>query len=149
MLLLGNYQHALDDKNRIRLPAKYREMLGDNYILLPGMDGCIFVFSADDEQKFIKAIADQESLDPDKAELLRALTEHAAVVEADKQGRFMLTQDLLELAQINKNIRIVGALSKVEIWSEERYIERRNKTDLTPKGLNAIYKKLHEAMETK
>ena len=147
MLFVGNYQHALDDKNRIRLPAKHRELLGNDYILMPGMNGCIFVYSADEEQKFIKAFQDLDSFDPDTAERIRSITEFSATVEADKQGRFMLPQDLLEIAGIKKDVRIVGAVSKVEIWSEERYQERRNAQARTPEALNELYRSLHKAME--
>lgn len=149
MFLVGTQQHALDDKNRIRLPAKYREEMGTNkYILMPGTDGCIFLYPESDKHKVIAAMADVDSPDPDVAELVRSLSEFAAKVEADSQGRFMLPQDLMEICEINKNVRIVGAISKVEIWSEERYLARRQSQDLSPKGFNERYRKLHEKMES-
>ena len=88
MFLVGNQQHTLDDKNRIRLPAKHREALGSNYILMPGMNGCIFVYPADEEQKLLRAIQDMDSFDPDCAEWIRSIAEFSATVEADSQGRF-------------------------------------------------------------
>lgn len=149
MFLVGNQQHMLDDKNRIRLPAKHREVLGNKYILMPGTDGCIFVYPESDENKIVAAMANVDSLDPDVAELVRSLTEFAATVEADSQGRFMLTQDLMDICGIKKNVRIVGAISKVEIWSEERYLERRGGQDLSPRGFNERYRQLQNKLDNK
>ena len=149
MFLVGNFQHSLDDKNRIRLPSKHRDVMGSKYILMPGMNGCIFVYPVDEEQKLIKAMQDLESFDPDQAEWLRSISEYSDVVEADSQGRFMLSPDLIAIAGINKDVRIVGAINKVEIWSEERYMERRSKQQHNPQAFDELYKKLHKAMEPK
>lgn len=149
MFLVGNQQHALDDKNRIRLPAKFREQLGNAYILMPGTNGCIFVYAMDEQQKLIKLIQEADSFDPVQAERIRSLAEFSAVVEADAQGRFMLPTDLIEIAGISKNVRIVGAISKAEIWSEERYLARRSGQDNTPAGFDKLYKSLHDTLENK
>ncbi len=149
MFLVGNYRHSLDDKNRIRLPSKHREMMGNAYILMPGMNGCIFVYPANEQQKLVKAMQDMDSFDPDQAEWLRSITEFSDVVDADAQGRFMLNSDLLDIAGITKDVRIVGAINKVEIWSEERYEERRSKQDHSAQAFDELYRKLHKAMESK
>ena len=147
MLLLGNYQHTLDDKNRIRLPAKFREKLGNEYILMPGTDGCISLYSADAEELFIKAVTELGEFSAYNAETIRSLSEMAATVEADSQGRFMLPSELLELAHIDKDVRIIGVMNRVEIWSEERYIIRRKKKEETPEAYNQLYMKLDEALQ--
>lgn len=149
MFLVGNHQHSLDDKNRIRLPAKYREQLGNEYILMPGTNGCVFVYPANEQQKLLQAIQDMDSFDPQVAEWVRSIAEFSDSAEADAQGRFMLPPDLISIAGITKNVRIVGAISKVEIWSEERYVQRRSTQDLTPNGYDNLYRNLHKAMETK
>lgn len=149
MFLVGNQQHVLDDKNRIRLPAKHREELGNKYILMPGTNGCIFVYPQSEEHKIISAFENFDSFDPDTAELVRSFSEFSATVEADSQGRFMLPQDLMDICGIVKNVRIVGAITKVEIWSEERYSERRKGQDLSPKGFDDRYRKIHEKMNSK
>ena len=149
MFLVGNQQHALDDKNRIRLPAKFREQLGNCYILMPGTNGCIFVYAMDEQQRLIKLIQEADSFDPVQAERIRSIAEFSAVVEADAQGRFMLPPDLIEICGITKNVRIVGAISKAEIWSEERYMARRNGQDHSAAGFDKLYKSLHETLELK
>jgi len=151
VFLVGNYQHSLDDKNRIRLPSKFREKLKEinteEYLLMPGTDGCIFLFASDDDQKLLQVMRNTESVDPVQAERVRRLTEFSASVTPDAQGRFMLPPDLISICGIKKDVRIVGAISKVEIWSEERYMERRGKLDLTPSGFNELFKGVHERME--
>lgn len=146
MFLLGNYQHSLDDKNRIRLPAKHREQMGNKYILMPGMNGCIFVYPADGEQKLMQAMQELDSFDPDQAEWLRSITEYSDMVEADSQGRFMLSKDLIDLCGIKKDVRVVGAINKVEIWSEEAYLARRNAQDTSAQAFDERYRNLHKAM---
>ena len=146
MLLLGNFQHALDDKNRIRLPAKYREKLGSDYILMPGIGGCIFLYPAEAEEKFLKAVDELGEFNSKNAETIRRLAEMSATVEADSQGRFMLTQELLKFAKIDKDIRIVGAINKVEIWSEQLYTSRRNAKEETPEMYDDVYMEFHKSM---
>ncbi len=148
MFLVGNQQHMLDDKNRIRLPAKHREALGNKYILMPGTSGCIFVYPASDEHKLLEAIENMDSFDPEIAEWVRSVAEFSATVEADSQGRFMLPQDLMDICGIKKNVRIVGAITKVEIWSEERYMERRSGQDLSSAGFDERYRKIHDKMKS-
>ncbi len=146
MFLVGNYQHSLDDKNRIRLPAKHREQMGTKYILMPGMNGCIFVYPEDGEQRLIQAMQELDSFDPDQAEWLRSLTEYSDMVEADSQGRFMLSKDLIDLCGIKKDVRVVGAINKVEIWSEEAYLARRKSQDTSAQAFDERYRSLHKAM---
>ncbi|HIT77746.1 MAG TPA: division/cell wall cluster transcriptional repressor MraZ [Candidatus Limihabitans stercoravium] len=142
MFLLGNFQHQLDDKNRIRLPAKFRADLGDKYILMPGTGGCIYVYKADETQKILATLNDMQSMDPVKEEWIRSLVSEGCSVEADSQGRFVLPSNLQEIAGINKDVRVVGSISKVELWSEERWQQRLAKTDRSASGFDAIYKNL-------
>ena len=146
MLLLGNFQHSLDDKNRIRLPAKYREKLGNEYILMPGIDGCIFLYPADAEEKFLRAVEEME-FDSEKSEIVSRIAELSSTVEADSQGRFMLTPDLIKFAKIGKDVRIRGAFNKIEIWSEEIYVERYESKPQTAEDLNESYTTFHKAVK--
>ena len=148
MLLLGNFQHTLDDKNRIRLPAKYREKLGNEYILLPGIDGCIFLYPSSAEDKFLQAVEEME-FDSEKADIITRIAEISATVEADSQGRFMLTSDLLKFAKIDKDVRIRGAFNKIEIWSEEIYVKRHESKPQSAEDLNEAYMTFHKAVNKK
>ena len=148
MLLLGNFQHTLDDKNRIRLPAKFLEKLGNEYILMPGIDGCIFLYPAEAEAKFLQAVEEME-FDSEKADIITRIAEISATVEADNQGRFMLTPDLLKFAKIDKDVRIRGAFNKIEIWSEEVYAQRHESKEQSAEALNEAYMTFHKAVNKK
>ncbi len=147
MFLLGNQQHTLDDKNRVRLPAKFREELGNKYILTPGTGGCIFVYRADETEKLLATLGSLESLSPEREEWIRSIVSEGAAVEADSQGRFLLPQNLKEIAGIDRNVQIVGSISKAEIWSEERWNARKANTDRTPQGFDELYRKLHKEQD--
>ena len=146
MLLLGNFQHALDDKNRIRLPAKYREKLGNDYILMPGIGGCIFLYPAEAEEKFMKAVEDIGEFNTKSAETIRRISEMSATVDADSQGRFMLPMELVKFANIDKDVRIVGAINRIEIWSEEQYTKRRSANDESAQAVDELYMEFHKSM---
>ncbi|MBQ2723934.1 MAG: hypothetical protein IJF72_04755 [Clostridia bacterium] len=146
MLLLGTSQQKLDDKNRIRLPAKFREQMGDKYILTQFAGGCIAVYSLAEGSKLIDQIVSVESFDPVKADIIREFTETAAMVDGDSQGRFMLTDDLIKFAKIQKDIVIVGSISKAEIWSLEVWEERHQKVNRTAVGFDETLKKLNELL---
>ena len=81
-------------------------------------------------------------MDPIKEEWIRSLVSEGCSVEADSQGRFVLPSNLQEIAGINKDVRVVGSISKVELWSEERWQQRLAKTDRSASGFDAIYKNL-------
>lgn len=145
MLLLGNCQHTLDDKNRIRLPAKFREKLGNEYIIMPGIDGCIFLYPASAEDKFLQAVEEME-FDSENAEKITRIAEMSAVVEADSQGRFMIPTILLDYAHIDKEVHIRGAFKYIEIWSEELYQERRANSPQSSTSMNEAYMAFHKAV---
>lgn len=148
MFLLGNYQHSLDDKNRIRLPANFRKEMGDEYYLMPGTNGCIFVYKADETQNALSSLYSLDSLDPEQSLLLTTISTFSRWVVADSQGRFMLPDDLIEMVGIKKDVRIVGAFTKAQIWSEEAWQEKFGKTNvLTCAALDETYRKLDAAVK--
>lgn len=149
MILLGNFQHTLDDKNRIRLPSKYREVLGSNYFLVPGTRGCIWLYPAASENDFVEMMNDIGEFNPDNAEAVRIIAGMGSLADADSQGRFMLPQDLIKFAQIDKDIRIVGAFKRVEIWSEENYVSYMSKLGQAPSDIDNIYRGLDESRRKK
>lgn len=143
MFLMGNFQHSLDDKNRIRLPADFRKVMGDEYYLMPGTNGCIFVYKAEDTQNVLARLFALDSLDPEKALKLTQLTAFSRSVTADSQGRFMLPDDLIQIMGIKKDVRIVGAATKAVIWSEERWQQMFGNIDaITSEDFDSVYKSL-------
>ncbi len=148
MFLLGNFQHTLDDKNRIRLPSNFRKEMGDEYFLMPGTNGCIFVYKADESQNILAKLMSLDTLNPEQSLMLTQLTAFSRSVTADSQGRFMLPDDLIAKFGINKDVRIVGAVTRAEIWSEERWQEKFG-GDITTEKVDDIYRGLDKALQSK
>ena len=119
----GEFNQMLDGKNRMRLPAKYRSQLGNDYYILNGANGCLMVM---DGARFKALTAKFEQIPFSDIQARRAVTKIMTGVvepEEDAQGRFVLPQKSKKYAGIEKNIVIAGAFDHVEIWSEERYNE--------------------------
>ena len=122
MLLMGEYHHQIDEKSRIRIPAKLKDALGESPVILKGTDGCLFVYSQEAmNNMFATKFANNDFTQADKTKALRLLTSSTVVTEEDKQGRILLPQNLIKPAGIVKNIVTIGAFDRVEIWSEERW----------------------------
>ncbi|MBE6546856.1 MAG: division/cell wall cluster transcriptional repressor MraZ [Ruminococcaceae bacterium] len=119
-MLSGEYKHSLDPKNRIFIPAKHREELGESFVVAKSIrETCLRVYSMEEWMEYIRPI---EALDgKDKERIVRALSRNAAQVSPDSQGRIVLTPDLIGYAQITKNAVVVGCGNYAEIWSDENY----------------------------
>lgn len=121
-MLLGEYRHQIDEKGRVRIPAKLKEQLGQNPFITRGTNGCLFVYSKEEADKvFFEKFKDNDFADSEKSRPLRLLTSSAIFADEDKQGRILLPQHLIKHAKIVKNIVTIGAFNRVEIWSEENW----------------------------
>ena len=119
-MLLGEYRHNLDAKNRLFIPAKFREEFGEYFVVAKLMRGeCLRVCSVAEWDKYIEPIRNMQRKDSEK--ILRALTKEAIQVSPDAQGRVVLSSALVEKAGLTKNAVIIGCNDYVEIWSESAY----------------------------
>ena len=119
-MFLGEYRHNLDSKNRLFIPAKFREELGESFVVAKLMRGeCLRVCSVAEWDKYIEPIRNMQRKDSEK--IFRALTKEAIQVSPDAQGRVVLSAALVEKAGLTKNAVIIGCNDYVEIWSEEAY----------------------------
>lgn len=121
-MLLGTFNHQLDQKNRFRIPAKFKSSLGDNIIITKGTGKCLFLFSPSDLETAVFEKAKSISLFDETAQKsLRLLMGSAHEAEVDNQGRMLLPASLKDHAEITKNIVFVGVGNRVEIWAEENW----------------------------
>ena len=119
-MFTGEYAHSVDAKNRIFVPARFREELGESFIVARDIRGeRLKVFSLEGWQEYIAPIMSQERKLSEKA--IRYLHRNALQVSPDAQGRILLTKDLLTYARIVKEAVIVGCSTYIEIWSAESY----------------------------
>jgi MraZ protein len=118
-MLIGEYQHNVDPKGRVFMPAHFREELGEHFIATKGLDDCLFVYSSDEWRLLEEKI---RSLPLSKARnLQRFFFAGAADIEADKQGRVLIPQNLREYASLVKDVMIIGASNRVEIWDKQKW----------------------------
>ncbi|MEG0900024.1 MAG: division/cell wall cluster transcriptional repressor MraZ [Bacilli bacterium] len=118
-MLIGEYAHNLDAKGRVNFPSKLREDLGESFIVTKGLDNCLFVYSISEW----KILEDKiRSLPMSKSRnLQRFMFAGAIEVQTDKQGRIIIPSNLREYAGLTKEIMIVGASVRAEIWDKESY----------------------------
>ena len=130
MRFLGEYDHTIDDKNRLFIPAKFREALGDKFYVCKGFfEDCLYVFSSDEFDKYISHFVEEGPYTDRKiSQLQREFTANSTDASLDKQGRLVISQKLYDKAKLEKDIMIVGAITRLEIWSKTV----RQKDALTP-----------------
>ncbi len=116
-MLLGEYKHNLDPKNRIFIPAKFREELGEGFIVAQSLrEECLRVYSKEEWNAYIEPFTRLEGKDRDR--IIRRVSRNATQVTPDSQGRIVLTPALIDFACLEKNAVIVGCGKYAEIWSE-------------------------------
>lgn len=117
-MLMGEYLHTVDVKGRLILPAKFRDELGELFIVTKGLDNCLFVY-AKEEWAILEGKLKQLPLaKPEARAFVRFFFAGAAEVECDKQGRVLLPTNLREYAQLEKDVVVLGVSNRVEIWSK-------------------------------
>lgn len=126
-MLIGEYSHSLDVKGRVNFPARLREDLGRSFVITKGLDNCLFVYSLDEWEQLALKI---KALPMSKARnLQRFLFAGACEVEPDKQGRVVIPANLREYAGIDKDVMIIGASNRAEIWSRDRWTDSTAEMD--------------------
>ena len=121
-MFMGTYDHSIAAKGRVLVPAKFREELGDSFVVTLGLDGCLFVYPQEDWEDFVKQLRELPG-SKEARKLQRYFMAGAASCELDKQGRTLIPANLREKAGLEKDIVFVGVMGKVEIWSKERWAE--------------------------
>lgn len=118
-MFMGEYEHTIDAKNRIIVPAKFREELGDSFIITKGLDNCLFVYPMEEWKIIEKKIRSLPFNRADARAFSRFFFSGASEVEMDKQGRVLIPSNLRKYASLEKEVVIIGVSSRVEIWSKE------------------------------
>lgn len=121
ILFIGEYQHSLDAKNRIIVPAKLREGLGSRFVITKGLDGCLYAYPLEEWKVLEDKLKTLPLTNKDARTFVRFFFSGACEVELDKQFKGLIPQNLKEYAKIEKDIVSIGVLSRVEIWSREMW----------------------------
>ena len=119
-MLIGEYEHSLDAKGRLIMPAKLREDIGEKFIITKGLDGCLFAFSLEEWKNFEQKLRSLPISNKDARAFSRFFFAGAIDCEIDKQGRFLISSNLREFAELTKEVVIIGMDSRLEIWSKDK-----------------------------
>lgn len=137
-MLLGSYSHQLDQKNRFRIPTKFKASLGEDLVITKGTNHSLYLLSSQEiKENVFNKMQNVSMFDEELQRSFRLLLSSSHELEADAQGRILLPSALKQFANINKNIVFVGVGNRVEIWAEEewqKYTENLN-FDLELDGL--------------
>ena len=116
-MLLGAHEHTIDDKNRLTLPAKFRQAFADGVVVTRGLDGCLYAFRRPDWDRLVESrLATLDPLSPEGRRLERFFYSGASETELDKQGRVMLPRELIEHAKLGREVVVAGVNERLEIW---------------------------------
>ena len=120
-MFFGEFNHNIDDKGRMSIPARFREDLGDKFYVTKGLDQCLFVFSNDEWQLFQEKLKKLPLTKSEARSFVRFFYAGAMECALDKQGRINLNQNLREHASILKEASVIGVGDRIEIWSRQSW----------------------------
>jgi MraZ protein len=120
-MFIGEYQHAIDSKNRMIIPSKFREELGSTFVLTKGLDGCLYAYTMLEWKDIEEKLKKLPLTSKDARAFTRFFFSGANEIEIDKQGRALIPQNLLEYAGVEKEIVSIGVSTRIEIWSKNKW----------------------------
>lgn len=127
-MLMGEYLHNLDEKNRLTIPSKFRNELGDRLVVTRGLENCLFLYAEDDFKRIVDKLKMIPFTKKEVRDFMRFFLSGATVVEFDKQGRINIPATLIAYASINKECVIIGTGDRLEIWSNNSWCDIYNST---------------------
>ena len=122
-MFVGEYSHNIDAKGRVIIPAKFREQLGEHFMITKGFEGCLFVYPMDAWEELAENLSKLPSNQKSARHLQRMFLSGAAEAEPDKQGKVLITAPHREHAMLAKEVVIIGVSKRVEIWDAQRWQE--------------------------
>lgn len=131
--MTGTYEHSIDAKGRLFIPAKLREELGVTFYLAMGVDECLAIYPQETWNRFTEKFA---SLPMSQSAAMRPLFANASKCELDSQGRIVIPQKLRKYANLDKETVIIGVNDRAEIWSAETW-NAREEEEMTPEKMKA------------
>ena len=120
-MLMGEYHHNIDDKGRLTIPSKFRDDLGEKFVITRGRENCLFAYSLEDFQKIVAELQKIPFTKKDARQFMRFFLSGATTVEFDKQGRINISSPLISYAGLKKECIIIGTGDRLEIWSSDNW----------------------------
>ena len=129
-MFMGEYNHIIDAKGRLIIPARFRELLGEEFILTKGLDGCLSIYPMDAWEAFETKLRALPLTNKNARTFTRFFVAGATNCELDRQGRILVPQTLREFAGLEKEVVLTGNLDRIEISSKEKWSENCNYDDM-------------------
>jgi MraZ protein len=124
-MLLGEYEHTIDDKNRLTLPARFRRAFEDGVVVTRGMDGCLYAYTRADWQRLVETrLSALDPLSKEARTMMRFFFSGASEAEPDRQGRVVLPPALVQHAGLGREVVVAGVHDHVEIWDRDAWQEQ-------------------------
>lgn len=123
VMFIGNFIHQIDQKGRIRVPAKFRAEIGNGYTILKGDNGCLKFYSEKETEALYERLNQVPVTDIEGMKAVRMIMSSAYIPEEDSQGRFVLPQELRNFIKANKQIIFIGLGNRFELWSYDKWVE--------------------------
>ena len=120
-MFMGEFHHTIDEKGRIILPAKFRDGLGERFVITRGLEECLFVYSENDWKKITTKLNSLPFTKKDARSFMRFFLSGATITEFDKQGRINITSPLISYADLKKECVVIGVGDRLEIWSSDNW----------------------------
>lgn len=121
VMFMGEYHHNIDEKGRLIMPSKFRDVLGDSFIVTRGMDSCLFVYPKESWDNLTNELNQLSFTKKDVRAFQRFFLSGATMCEFDKQGRINITTPLASYASLSKECVIIGVNDRIEIWAKEKF----------------------------
>ena len=134
-MLMGSYQNSIDAKNRVIVPAKFRDELGPKCVLTRGLDECLILYPMSTWSEQQEKLAQLPRSDENARAFIRYIFANATECEVDRQGRLLIPASYKEMAGIDKEMVTIGMLDRIELWAKEVYDGSSNGGKLSAKDL--------------
>lgn len=120
-MFMGEYNHSIDAKGRLIIPSKFRDVLGDEFVVTKGLEGCLFVFEKYEFESFMDKLNEKSDLEAKVRKIKRFFISGAQEMEPDKQGRMLVPPTLREYAGLEKEVVFAGVGGHIEIWDKSKW----------------------------
>lgn len=135
-MLIGEYTHTIDDKNRVSLPAKFRSLMGKKIVITPGLDQCLFAFTVKEWERIAGRLSENASmLSADMRSFTRYMFGGASEAEVDSIGRILVPDFLRERANLKNRVAVIGVQNRLEIWNEKSWADYKKQVEKQADGL--------------
>ena len=128
-MFTGEYNHTIDPKGRLIVPARFREELGEAFWITNGNDGCLNIYPEKAWETFLEKLQLLTNTE-DKRKIVRSFVSKANRVEVDKQGRILIPTALRGYAGLEKDVVLAGAIDKIEVWDKKRWDKETDTDDI-------------------